>query len=66
MIERNEHKKYKRGLKHSSIPVIALVGYTNAGKTALINMVCNETLISEDKLFMTLDTTSRKLRLPNG
>ena len=46
--------------------MIALVGYTNAGKTALINMVCNEKLESEDKLFMTLDTATRKFRLPNG
>jgi GTPase len=48
------------------VPVIALVGYTNAGKTALINMACNEKLESEDKLFMTLDTAARRVRLPNG
>ena len=66
VMDKRDHMKLKRNNKHSSLPIIALVGYTNAGKTALINMLCKERLESEDKLFMTLDTTARKLRLPNG
>lgn len=48
------------------MPVIALVGYTNAGKTALMNLCVGSELKSEDRLFMTLDTASRQVRLPNG
>ncbi len=48
------------------MPIIALVGYTNAGKTALVNLCSGANLDSEDKLFMTLDTAQRQVRLPNG
>lgn len=48
------------------MPVVALVGYTNAGKTALMNLCSGSKLESEDRLFMTLDTTSKQMRLPNG
>ena len=42
------------------------MGYTNAGKSSLINRLTNSTLLSEDKLFATLDPTTRRLDLPNG
>ncbi len=45
---------------------IALVGYTNVGKTALMNALTGETLFSEPRLFATLDATTRKLKLPGG
>lgn len=44
----------------------ALVGYTNAGKSTLMNALTNAGVLTEDKLFATLDPTSRKLTLPNG
>ena len=50
----------------TGVPVIALVGYTNAGKSTLINALTSANVLAEDKLFATLDTTTRKIRLPNG
>ncbi|MFA6807950.1 MAG: GTPase HflX [Eubacteriales bacterium] len=47
----------------SGIPVVSIVGYTNAGKSTLLNTLCEETILAEDKLFATLDTTTRKLLL---
>jgi GTP-binding protein HflX len=47
-------------------PTIAIIGYTNAGKTALMNYFTGENLISENLLFQTLSTTARKLYLPSG
>ena len=48
------------------VPTAAVVGYTNAGKSSLINAVANVGLLAQDKLFATLDPTTRKLLLPNG
>lgn len=48
---------------NSSLPKIALVGYTNAGKSSLLNMLVKENIYADDKYFATLDTTSRKLFL---
>jgi len=48
------------------IPVVALVGYTNAGKSTLLNALTGANVLAEDKLFATLDTTTRKMELPNG
>ena len=45
---------------------IALAGYTNAGKSSLINRLTNADVLAYDKLFATLDSTTRKLRLPEG
>ena len=45
--------------------MIALVGYTNAGKTALLNLCAGSSLQSQDKLFMTLDTAQKSIRLPD-
>jgi len=64
--EKESHRQYKKNLRHSAMPVIALIGYTNAGKTALVNLCSGAKLESEDRLFMTLDTASRQVRLPNG
>ncbi|MDQ2086349.1 GTPase HflX [Herbivorax sp. ANBcel31] len=50
----------------SDVPVIALVGYTNAGKSTLMNKLCDADVFSEDKLFATLDPTTRKLELGEG
>ena len=50
----------------SGIPKIALVGYTNAGKSTLLNYLTDAGVLCEDKLFATLDPTTRKMQLPNG
>ena len=50
----------------SSIPIVALVGYTNAGKSTLLNALTNAGVLAENKLFATLDPTSRALKLPDG
>ena len=49
-----------------SFPVIALVGYTNAGKSSLFNVLTGAGVFAEDLLFATLDTTVRKIELPHG
>ncbi len=48
------------------VPVVAIVGYTNAGKSTLLNRLCSAEVLSEDKLFATLDPTTRSLQLPTG
>ena len=50
--------------KESQIPLVALVGYTNAGKSTLLNKLTGSKVFAEDKLFATLDTTTRYLQLP--
>ena len=46
------------------MPVLSLVGYTNAGKSTLLNTLTKSAIVAEDKLFATLDPTSRRLRFP--
>ena len=50
----------------SGIPKIAIVGYTNAGKSTLLNRLTDAGILAEDKLFATLDPTTRKYELPTG
>jgi len=49
-----------------STPTAAIVGYTNAGKSSLLNYLCDSDVLVENKLFATLDPTTRKVQLPNG
>ncbi len=56
----------RQGRKQNDIPVIALVGYTNSGKSTLMNTLCKTDVLAEDKLFATLDPATRKLMLPDG
>tara|TARA_A100000164_G_scaffold236646_1_gene210156 strand:+ start:2702 stop:4045 length:1344 start_codon:yes stop_codon:yes gene_type:complete len=60
---RSLHRKSRNKVPY---PVIALVGYTNAGKSTLFNALTSSTVIAEDKLFATLDPTMRGLTLPSG
>ena len=55
-------RRKKRG--RTNLPIISIVGYTNAGKSTLLNALTNSTTLAEDKLFATLDTATRRLRFP--
>ena len=59
-------ERYRRRSRRrrKDLPVLSLVGYTNAGKSTLLNTLTNSSIIAEDKLFATLDPTSRRLRFP--
>ena len=48
----------------TEVPIVSIVGYTNAGKSTLLNTLTGADTLSEDKLFATLDTRSRRLRFP--
>ena len=52
--------------RKSEVPVVALVGYTNAGKSTLLNVLSDSDVLAEDKLFATLDPVVRSITLPNG
>jgi len=56
---------YRHQRKKSGIPIVAIVGYTNAGKSTLLNALSHADVFVEDKLFATLDPTSRRLTLPD-
>ena len=60
---RAEQRKKRRQVP---VPTAAIVGYTNAGKSSLLNHLTNARVTVEDKLFATLDPTTRRLRLPNN
>ena len=61
------HRDTQRSARlRAQIPVFALVGYTNAGKSTLLNAMTDATTFVEDKLFATLDTTTRQLALSNN
>jgi len=55
--------QYRQQRKKSGIPVIALVGYTNAGKSTLLNALCRADVKADDRLFATLDPTTRRMNL---
>ncbi len=61
---RQRQTRRRRRNRHG-LPTISIVGYTNAGKSTLLNALTQSAVIAEDKLFATLDTASRRLRFPN-
>jgi len=63
---RNQRALQRRRRSDIGMPVIALVGYTNAGKSTLLNAISSSDVLVEDKLFATLDPTTRRVLLPGG
>lgn len=63
---RGHRKAYRDRRAAAPIPVIALVGYTNAGKSSLLNTLTHAGVLAEDKLFATLDPTTRRVIMPGG
>lgn len=63
-VERNRSVQRKRRQRHN-IPVVALIGYTNSGKSTLLNTLTDAHVMVADKLFATLDPTTRRFELPN-
>jgi len=63
---RAHRQRHRMERKRTQIPVIALVGYTNAGKSTLLNHLCHANILVANKLFATLDPTTRRLSLPHG
>jgi len=62
---RKHRELYRQHRRKSGIPIVAIVGYTNAGKSTLLNALSQADVFVEDKLFATLDPTTRRLTLPD-
>jgi len=63
---RKHRALYRRRRKETGTPIVALVGYTNAGKSTLFNTLSKASVDVEDRLFSTLDPVTRRLALPTG
>jgi GTP-binding protein HflX len=63
LVRQRKERRRKRG--RNDVPIISIVGYTNAGKSTLLNALTNSEVLVENKLFATLDTRSRRLRFPH-
>ncbi|HIG85288.1 MAG TPA: GTPase HflX [Verrucomicrobia bacterium] len=63
---KKQRRTQRKERNRADLPHAAIVGYTNAGKSSLLNCLTESTVLAEDKLFVTLDTTTRKLNLEDG
>lgn len=63
ILAKNREQRRSRRVK-ANLPIISIVGYTNAGKSTLLNALTRSDIFTEDLLFATLDTSTRRLRLP--
>jgi len=62
---RKHRNLYRQKRQRSGVSIVAMVGYTNAGKSTLLNALCQADVFTEEKLFATLDPTTRRLTLPD-
>ncbi len=65
-VVRRQRGTQRKERRRQGIPTAAIVGYTNAGKSSLLNLMTGAGVLAKDILFATLDTTSRKIELPDG
>ncbi|KAF3446366.1 hypothetical protein FNV43_RR11545 [Rhamnella rubrinervis] len=63
---RKHRKQYRSRRLSVPVPVVSLVGYTNAGKSTLLNQLTGANVLAEDRLFATLDPTTRRVQMKNG
>ena len=63
---RRQRETQRAGRQRANWPLASIVGYTNAGKSTLLNRLTGASVLAEDKLFATLDPTTRRLRLPTN
>jgi GTP-binding protein HflX len=63
---RQRRGRVRQNRSDRGVPTVSLVGYTNAGKSTLMNSLTKSNVLAEDKLFATLDPVTRRLRLPHG
>lgn len=64
-VRRNRENQRKERMR-VPVPHLAIVGYTNAGKSSLLNRMTGSDVVAQDQLFVTLDTTTRRMELPDG
>ena len=63
---KDQRQTIRREREKNKVPLVSLVGYTNSGKSTLLNVLCAADVFAENKLFATLDTTTRKLELEDN
>lgn len=63
---RAHRRRHRARRRRQGVPVVAIVGYTNAGKSTLLNALTDADVLAGDKLFATLDPTTRRVQLPSG
>ncbi len=63
---RKHRSQHRASRKRNKVPSFALIGYTNSGKSTLLNALTHSNVIAQDQVFATLDPTTRKMRLPDG
>ncbi|MCH8949614.1 MAG: GTPase HflX [Chloroflexi bacterium] len=63
---RKQRSLYRRRRARAGVPVVALVGYTNSGKSTMMRALTNADVLVQDQLFATLDPLTRRIRLPSG
>jgi len=61
---RTQREQQRQQRRRHHLPIISIVGYTNAGKSTLLNSLTKASVLAEERMFATLDPTSRRLRLP--
>ena len=63
---RSNRSQHRAARRRNKVPSFALIGYTNSGKSTLLNQLTNSQVLAKDQVFATLDPTTRKVHLPDG